>query len=147
MNRIKTAAVAASLVLPFLAQPSLGEDQSLYHRLGGYDAIAAVTQDFIGRLATNQKLARFFVGFSTDSKLRIQQDVIDLICQETGGPCRYTGRDMKTAHAGIGITKEDWDLSIAAFQETMKKFNVPEKEQNDLAALILPLEKDIVEQP
>lgn len=149
MNRIRNAALSASLIVSLFvpAAPALSQGQSLYQRLGGYDAIAAVTQDFIGRLAVDEKLARFFVGFSTDSKLRIQQDVIDLICQQTGGPCRYSGRDMKTTHAGIGITKEDWDRSIAAFGETMKAFNVPEQEQKDLAALILPLEKDIVEKP
>jgi hemoglobin len=147
MSRFKKAAIAASLLIPFLAPAALAEDKSLYVRLGGYDAIAAVTGDFIGRLATNEKLSRFFVGFSTDSKLRIQQDVIDLICQQSGGPCLYTGRDMKTTHAGIGISKEEWDISVVAFVETMKKLNLPEQEQKDLAALILPLEKDIVEKP
>jgi hemoglobin len=145
---VKTAKFVGLLVATLvLAGPALAQDKTLYQRLGGYDAIAAVTDDFIGRLASDEKLGRFFVGFSTDSKIRIRQGVIDLICQSTGGPCVYTGRDMKKSHAGIGITKAEWDASVAAFVETMKKLNVPEAEQKDLAALILPLEKDIVEKP
>src|SRR5437867_1963729 len=74
--------------------------KSLYQRLGGYDAIAAVTDDFIGRLATNKQLARFFAGHSKDSLGRIRQHVVEQICAAAGGPCLYTGRDMKTSHQG-----------------------------------------------
>src|SRR5262245_64607914 len=88
-------------------QTSPAQD-SLYKRLGGYDALAAVTDDFIGRLATDPKLGRFFVGLSNDSKTRIRQHVIDFLCMNTGGPCKYTGRDMQTAHTGLNITEEDW---------------------------------------
>jgi len=66
-------------------------------------------------------------------------------CKSTGGPCVYTGRDMKTAHAGARITKADWDRSLKIFGEVLSKFKVPDKEQQELAALLIPLEKDIVE--
>jgi hemoglobin len=89
--------------------------------------------------------SRFFVGFSTDSKMRIRQLIVDLICKSTGGPCVYSGRDMKTAHAGAGITKSDWDHTLQIFGEVLNKFKVPEKEQKELAALLAPLEKDIVD--
>jgi hemoglobin len=121
------------------------QDKSLYQRLGGYDAIAVVTDEFIGRLATDEQEKRFFIGFSNDSKMRIRQLVVDLICKSTGGPCFYTGRDMKTAHAGAGITKADWDRTLKIFGEVLNKFKVPEKEQQELAALLGPLEKDIVD--
>lgn len=77
--------------------------------------------------------------------MHIRQLLVDLVCKSAGGPCFYTGRDMKTAHAGSGITKADWDHSLAIFGEVLSKFKVPEKEQKDLAALLAPLEKDIVE--
>ena len=95
--------------------------------------------------ATDEQEKRFFIGFSTDSKLRIRQLLVDLVCKSTGGPCVYTGRDMKTAHAGAGITKADWDRSLKIFGEVLNKFKVPEKEQQELAALLLPLEKDVVD--
>lgn len=145
MKTLSRMIAAAALAMGFLGGASAGADVTLYQRLGGYDAIAAVTDDFIGRLAGDDKLARFFVGFSTDSKQRIRQNIIDLICNRTGGPCIYTGRDMKTAHAGAGITKEDWDRSTKLFGETLVKFKVPDEEQKELGEIIAPLEKDIVE--
>jgi hemoglobin len=145
MTSIRITAIAALLTLPLMTAPAAAQEKSLYQRLGGYDAIAAVTDDFIGRLTADQSLKRFFVVFSNDSRIKIRQHVIDLICKNTGGPCQYTGRDMKTSHAGAGITKQDWDRSVGFFVETLKKFNVPEREQKELASIILPLEKDIVD--
>ena len=145
MTAKRIVLVAGSLALALLAGSARAENKSLYQRLGGYDAIAAVSDEFIARLATDEQEKRFFIGFSTDSKLRIRQRLIDLVCKSTGGPCVYTGRDMKTAHAGAAITKADWDHSLKIFVEVLNKFKVPEKEQQELAALLLPLEKDVVD--
>jgi hemoglobin len=73
---------------------------SLYSQLVGYDALAAVTDDFISGLATDPQLGKFFVGLNDDSKKRVRQRVIDFLCNATGGPCLYLGQDMKTAHKG-----------------------------------------------
>src|SRR4051812_40106384 len=81
---------------------------TLYKRLGGYDAVAAVADDFIGRLATDKQLGKFLTGLSTDSKKRLRQLIVDQFCAVTGGPCIYIGRDMKTSHAGLGISESDW---------------------------------------
>ena len=118
---------------------------SLYQRLGGYDAIAAVTDDFIGRLGTDPSLGRFFSGHSTDSKQRLRQHVVDFLCAATGGPCVYKGRDMKTAHTGLGITETDWNKSVQHLVATLDKFKVPQKEKDDLLAAASGLKKDIVE--
>ena len=98
-----------------------------------------------GRLATNEQEKRFFIGFSTDSKGRIRQLLVDLLCKAAGGPCVYTGRDMKTSHAGSGITKADWDRSVGILAEVLNKIKVGPKEQQDLVSLLSPMEKDIVE--
>ena len=121
--------------------------KSLYERLGGYDAIAAVTDDFIGRLAGDKQLAKFFVGHSEDSLKRIRQHVIDQICMAAGGPCAYTGRDMKTSHKGMGITESDWNAAAAHLVATLDKFKVPEKEKNELLGAVSSFKKDIVEKP
>src|SRR5437773_6726689 len=76
------------------------DKKSLYQRLGGYDAIAAVVDEFITRLATDPRFERFFTGFSIDSKKRLRQHILDQFCAAAGGPCVYTGREMKTAHTG-----------------------------------------------
>jgi hemoglobin len=120
---------------------------SLYKRLGGYDALAAVTDDFIGRLATDKKLGKFFVGLSNDSKTKVRQHVVDFLCKATGGPCAYTGRDMKTVHTGLMITKAEWDASVEHLVATLDKFKVPAKEKSEVLAAVGPLEKDIVEKP
>ena len=117
----------------------------LYQRLGGYDAIAAVVDDFIGRLATDPQIAPFFTGHSTDSKMRIRQHIINQLCQATGGPCVYNGRDMKTAHAGLGITEEQWNTSVTHLVATLDKFKVPQKEKDELIGAIASFKKDIVE--
>ena len=144
MTSIRTTCLLAVLSLPLLTVATKAEDKTLYQRLGGYDAIAAVSDEFIGRLATDEQEKRFFIGFSDDSKMHIRQLLVDLVCKSAGGPCYYMGRNMKTAHAGAGITKADWDRSLGIFVEVLNKFIVPEKEQKDLAALLSPLEKDIV---
>lgn len=117
---------------------------SLYTRLGGYDALVAVTKDFIGRLATDPQLAKFFTGLNDTSKARVEAHVIDFLCVATGGPCIYTGQDMKTAHTGLHITDADWNTSAAHLTETLNKFKVPQKEQSEVMAAISGLKGDIV---
>jgi hemoglobin len=120
---------------------------SLYQRLGGYDAIAAVTDDFIGRLVTNPQFTKFFAGHGTDSKMRIRQHIVNQQCKATGGPCVYTGRDMKTTHAGLGITQADWDAAVRDLTATLAKFKVPQKEQGEVLAAVSTMKADIVEKP
>lgn len=118
---------------------------TLYKRLGGYDALAAVTDEFIKGLATDPKVGRFFIGASDNTKAKIRQLVVDQLCAATGGPCIYIGRDMKTAHKGLGITEEDWNISVKILVNTLVKFKVKEREQKDVAAALMGLKADIVE--
>lgn len=129
------------------AQPSKSEtsEPTLYTRLGGYDAIAAVSDDFIVRLATGKRLGRFVVGLSDDSKKKLRQHLVDFLCNATGGPCLYLGRDMKTAHKGLGIDEEDWKEGVDALVATLNKFKVPEKEKSEVLAAVGGLKPDIVE--
>ena len=149
-NHLLAVSIAIAVLLSCVgpAQSVLAQSgDSLYKRLGGYDALAAVTDDFIGRLATDKTLGRFFVGASENSKNRIRQLVLDQLCAATGGPCVYIGRDMKTSHKGLGITEEDWNIAVKHLVATMTKFNVKEKEQKEVAAALTTLKADIVEKP
>lgn len=121
------------------------QQKSLYDRLGGYNAVAAVTDDFIGRLANDKQLGKFFVGHSTDTLKRIRQHIVDQLCMATGGPCVYTGRDMKTSHAGLGITEDDWNVAVKHLVATLDKFKVGQKEKDELLGALTALKKDIVE--
>jgi hemoglobin len=119
----------------------------LYKRLGGYDSIAAVVDDFIPRLATDRQLSRFFTGVSTESKRRIRQLVVDQLCAATGGPCFYTGRSMKASHEGLGITETDWQLAVNHLVATLDAFRVPQRERNEVLAAVSSLKGEIVAPP
>ncbi|HKQ59801.1 MAG TPA: group 1 truncated hemoglobin [Candidatus Polarisedimenticolaceae bacterium] len=120
---------------------------TLYERLGKYDALAAVTDDFIGRLIADAQTARFFQGVSADSRKHIRQLVVDQLCAATGGPCVYIGRSMKTVHTGLGITEADWQQSVKLLVATLDKFKVPEKEKGEVLAAISGMKADIVDKP
>ncbi len=128
----------------FATPQQAAAQDSLYKRLGGFDALAAVTDDFIGRMAADPQLKKFFSGFNETSLKRIREHVVDFLCQATGGPCAYHGQDMKTAHTGLHITEEDWNVAVKHLNETFDKFKVAEKERTDVLAAIGPLKADIV---
>jgi hemoglobin len=147
--KLKTA-LAACVIAFAVAAPAIAQQTTtatLYKRLGGYDALAAVTDDFLARLAGDPGFARFFAGHSSDSIKRIRQHIVDQLCFATGGPCVYTGRDMKTSHAGLGVTEKDWDTSVKFLIATLDKFNVPAKEKDEVLTTVSSLNKDIVEKP
>lgn len=129
-----------------LSQAQVSADaQTLYKRVGGYDAIAAVTDDFLGRLAADKQMSRFFVGVGADSLRKLRQHVVDQLCEATGGPCYYFGRSMKTVHAGLGITESDWQITVKHLMATLDKFKVPDKERNEILTMFAGLKNDIVE--
>ena len=121
--------------------------ESLYKRLGGYDAICAVVDDFITGLATNKDLEKFFKGASVDSQKKIRQHVVDLICEKSGGPCYYIGRDMKTSHKGLGITENEWNTAAGILVASLNKFHVPKTEMDELLVIVSSTKADIVEKP
>jgi hemoglobin len=138
---IAMLAVSAPLATAH-AEPSAGPDEPvLYERLGGYDAIAAVVDALIARMEGK------FEGYSEHSRMRTRQLIVDFMCSATGGPCFYAGRDIHTAHAGLGITPAEWEAFVGLFGEVMSDFDVPAQEQEELATMLLPLEGDIVRQP
>jgi len=119
--------------------------ESLYKRLGGYDAIAAVVDEFLAGATSDKQLSRFLVGLSSDSKKRLRQLIVDQLCEATGGPCFYTGRSTKAAHAGLGITESDWQLTVKYLAAIMDKLGVRPKERDEFLALASTLKPDIVE--
>ena len=136
--------VAALALSPVLASPQGKPEPSLYKRVGGYDAIAAVVDDFVPRLANDPQLGKFFTGHSIETKKRLRQLVVNLICDASGGPCFYTGRPMKTAHLGLGITEAEWQIAIKHLNATLDKFKMHEKEKKELIAIATGLKGDII---
>ena len=119
--------------------------KTLYERLGGYDAIAAILDEFLRRLRSDPAFARFAGGRSLDSTRRGRELLIDQICALSGGPCVYTGRDMKTAHGGLGINAHEWKLTLQHTTDALNQFKVPSREKRDFIALFERYKGEIVE--
>jgi hemoglobin len=113
--------------------------------LGGYDAIAAAVDDLLPRLTSDSQIGVYWRGKCTDSMRRDRQLLIDFACAATGGPATYVGRDMKTSHAGLGISESDWEVLMRHIAGTLQDLGVAEKEKNEFVSLVETLKGDIVE--
>jgi hemoglobin len=143
MRSFAIAGVAFSLVTAFAgAALAQAPQKSLYDRLGGKTAIIAVVDDFVGNVAKDKRINAYFAHADIP---HLKMELVDQICSATGGPCVYTGKDMKSAHAGMGIRSKDFNALVADLGKTLKKFKVPKKEQGELVAILGPTKKDIVE--
>lgn len=120
-------------------------NKTLYERLGGYDAIAAVANNLLPRLENDAQLGRFWANRGDDGIAREKQLLIDYLCSSAGGPILYTGRDMQISHKGMGITGSDWQVFIGHVKATLADFQVPQQEQDDVLAFIDSTRADIVE--
>jgi hemoglobin len=118
---------------------------SLYTRLGGYDAIAAIVGDLFQRLKEDPRFERFGVGRSLDSKARVQQLTIEQICALAGGPCLYLGRDMRSSHRGLRITQAEWDANLEHTVYVLGLHGIPERERDEFLELFERYRIEIVE--
>ena len=123
----------------------LDPEKSLYHRFGGYDAVAAFVDDLLPRLLGDPQLAVYWKGKCRDSLNKERQVLVEFLCAAMGGPVNYTGRDMKTSHEGLGITEAEWELFVRHTLATLDNLGTPERERNDLLAAAGSLKGDIVE--
>ena len=119
--------------------------RSLYHRLGGYDAIAAATDDLLARLQSDPRLRDYWKGASTDNRRHARQLIVDFMTEAAGGPAFYTGRDMKTSHVGMRIDEGDWEAFMRHSAATLDHLAVPLREKDEVLAFFAGLEADIVE--
>ncbi len=120
-------------------------DRSLYERLGGYDAIAAVTDALMVRIKDDDKLRRFYDHRGADGIAREQQLLVEFLCVASAGPMVYTGRDMTTVHVGMHLDEEDWQRAIVHLTATLEAFNVPEQEKAEMLGFIESLKSEVVE--
>ena len=138
-------ALMAALLLSACQMGQMGAtaQKSLYDRLGGKDAITAVVDDFVGNVAADNRINGFFAKANIPN---LKRNLVDQICQASGGPCTYTGKDMKTAHKGMGITDKDFNALVEDLVKSLDKFKVPEKEKGELLTALGSLKPQIVGQ-
>ncbi len=151
-HRLASLAMILGLALTVSACNSLGApspgtavtEKSLYDRLGGKTAITAIVDDFVGRVAADTRINGKFANANIP---RLKSMLVDQICQASGGPCTYTGRDMKSTHAGMGVSSSDFDALVGDLVASLNTFKVPEREKNELLGALGPMKGDIVEKP
>ncbi|MFN2599508.1 MAG: group 1 truncated hemoglobin [Pyrinomonadaceae bacterium] len=153
MQRVRRFGVAVCLLVSVAtaaaAQSNTGGAQaatsakSLYERLGGLDAITAVTDEFIKILVADERINKKLAKTAQPARVRLH--FIEFICVQTGGPCKYTGDSMKKAHKNMGVTDAEFTAGVEDLVKALDKFNVPTGERNELLNALAPLKKDIVE--
>ena len=119
--------------------------KTLYERLGGYDAIVAVSEDLLPRLMSDSRLKVFWKHRGQDGIDREKQLLINFLSASSGGPMYYTGRDMKTCHKGMKIGEADWTAFFGHVNATLDAFKVPPTERGEVVGFVQSLKKDIVE--
>lgn len=128
-----------------LCETDTDMDPTLYSRLGGYDAIAAVADELLSRLRQDDQLGRFWAHRGEDGIQREKQLLVGFLCSCAGGPLIYYGRDMATTHRGMRISESDWQRFLSHLEATLNKFAVPLSERQDVLAFVESTKAEIVE--
>lgn len=141
----------AGLLVSVSSAPLLGQmkEKSLYERLGKKKAIAAVVDEFVSRVAADNRINKFFAATAGDpARLKLfKGNLVDQICEATGGPCKYKGKDMKTAHMGMGIGSGDFTALVEDLGGALDKLKVGSQEKDQLLGALAPMKTQIVEKP
>jgi len=150
MRRILGGVFSGFMLVLLAAVPShaqMAKEASLYERLGGKKAIIAVVDDFVGRVAKDNRINSFFKETAADPArlAAFKGKLVDQICEASGGPCKYTGKDMKSAHQGMGISEADFNALVEDLVGALDKFKVAPEDKQTLLGVLGPMKKDIAE--
>jgi hemoglobin len=119
---------------------------TLYKRLGGREGIALVVGDFVTNMAGDSRVNARFKDMKPADVEKLKSNLADQICDATGGPCSYLGRDMKTTHGGMKITDAEWTATVENLSKALDKQKVDPKDKSELLGLLGPMKADIVGQ-
>ena len=150
MQKTLHRVMAAVLVLMAFSTLSVAKDKkTLYDNLGKKKGITAVVDDFVGRCAADSRINGFFKATAADPArlAKFKMNLVNQICQASGGPCKYTGKSMKEAHAGMGVGTADFNALVEDLVAALDKFKVAEADKNTLLGVLGPMKGDIVEKP
>ena len=121
-------------------------EPSLYQRLGGREGIALVVDDFVANMVADSRVNDRFKGMQPPAVFKFKSNLSDQICDATGGPCAYLGKDMKTAHTAMNISEAEWNATVENLVKALDKHKVPVDAKAQLLAALGPMKKDIVGQ-
>jgi hemoglobin len=148
-SRSCVLAAVLAMTLTAAGRTATAQDKPtlLYDRLGGAYSIATVVDDFIERLLVDATLnanPAISAARARVPKAGLKFHVTALMCEVTGGPCKYSGRSMQEAHAQLNINEAQWQAMLADFRVTLDTFKVPATEQAELMTIVGSTKKDIV---
>src|SRR5579862_4800941 len=148
-KHITSLLVVCGLALTSVTAVLAQKTPTLYDNLGGKKAITAVVDEFVARVAADNRINAFFKQTASDPKrlATFKAKLVDQICEATGGPCKYKGKSMKAAHAGMGISGADFGALVEDLVGALDKFNVGQHEKDQLLGALGPMKSDIVEKP
>ena len=140
MNKLSIAKFGSACTLALMfTQPVLADD--LYHEFGAKEGITQVVKEFIGVVAADPRINTFFKDTNIP---RLQAMLVDQFCELTGGDCKYSGRDMKTAHGGMGVNTANFNALAEDLQVAMTTQGISSSAQNKLVAKLAPMQRVIV---
>ena len=149
MNRMVKVLAGVLVVAGAVAlqAQAAGQKKTLYDNLGGKTAIVAVVDDFVNNVAGDKRINAFFAADVKDPArlAKFKGNLVDQICMAAGGPCKYMGKDMKTAHAGMGISTADFNALVEDLVKSLNKFKVAKADQDTLLGVLGPMKAQIVE--
>ena len=144
-NRSRNARLVLASVLAIALAGCAAEQaatkKSLYERLGGKPAIEAVVKDFVQNVAGDTRINRRFANANIGN---LEKQLVDQVCEATGGPCKYTGKNMKEAHKGMLIADADFTALVEDLVKSLDKFKVPAQEKTELLTALGGMKPDIV---
>jgi len=135
------AVLTCALALGALTYGQTASAQTLYEQLGGKPAITKVVHDMIMNVAADNRINHFFAKTNIP---HLQMELVNQVCEGTGGPCKYTGLNMQQAHKGMNLSTADFNALVEDLQKSMDSNNVPLGLQNQLLAILAPMEPDVV---
>jgi hemoglobin len=152
-----TKSLAATLLITLLAVAACGEDKkaptpaggapapaaprNLYERLGGQDGIGAIIDALLVNIGGDSRIKLYFNNLD---QVRFKTNMVAFICEKTGGPCSYTGGEIKTAHQSLQVTSEDFDAMMETIGKTLDEKGVAEADKKELMDLMASYKADIV---
>jgi hemoglobin len=153
LNLVVVAAAALFFALPSVGtaqskkKSDANDPKSLYNRLGGKAAITAVVDSTVAFIAADERINSFFVGTVTEGRVpALKVKLVDQICEATGGPCKYKGKNMKNAHRGMNLKHEHFTAFVENLVKALDHFKVHAKEKSDLLAALGPMESQMLGQ-
>jgi len=145
--RLGRRIVLCLAALYLVACATLGDPPpTLYKRLGGREGIALIVGDFVTNMAGDRRVNARFKDMKGPDVEKLKSNLADQICDATGGPCSYVGRDMKTAHKGMQITDAEWSATVENLVKALDKNKVDPKDKSELLGMLGPMKADIVGQ-